>query len=244
MARSRERTIALAAAQIHINDGEGFFAPKDQLSQREVDHQMDGWEKYIKERDKILSEYGIKQGPMTKLALNYYEDGIKAAGNIGFKGYRDVGPLFGREFQKKHDISTTAVLGAGVRMEEINNEVKATSIELENAVKVLKDSVNQIRVTADIVGPEILKTIKDVRSARMGVATEARQIIEEIKGLLVSLGDVRKFFLESDYGVEMDRLERFVRVCQEIKKLKEEGVFDSIVETSIKMAIKEEKNVR
>jgi hypothetical protein len=256
MARSKATKMALGACKIPESIPKSFplsasedskvedsvyFTPDKCRTRKEMDRQYDEWQQYIGKRDKMLKEYGISDGPFQIFALTFYNKGCKAAVDRGHNDrFWDLG-IFGREFQKQHDISSMFVLGAGVRMEEIANEVKATSTELENAIKILKESVNQIRGVADVVGPEMIKVLQDIRSTRMATTVEARQITEEIKGLLRPLGDVRNFFLESNYEVEMSRLERFVKICWEIKKLKEEGIFDSIVETSIKMAIKEEK---
>jgi len=56
---------------------------------------------------------------------------------------------------------------------------------------------------------------------------------------LCELRDIRKFFLESDYKTEVERLERFVSLCREIKALKESGLFDAVCDTAIRMSVQE-----
>ena len=66
-------------------------------------------------------------------------------------------------------------------------------------------------------------------------------LISEIRACLENLKEIRSFFLESNYEKEMERLERFVKICKEIQQLKQSGIFDDICDSAIRMAIREEK---
>ena len=110
--------------------------------------------------------------------------------------------------------------------------IKAAEIELKEAKKSLEDLYNKTKSVQDAVIPELAKLIKEIRSVRMTVTSE-------ISSMLKDMTDIRKFFLDSSYKEEMERLKNFVNICQEIKKLKQDGTFDAICESAIKMAIKE-----
>lgn len=120
-------------------------------------------------------------------------------------------------------------------MEENALLLTALNKELTESKAILQNLANEIRAVQDIVGPALMAHAQQLRSARMTV-------VSELQTSLVALREVRKFFLESDYADEMDRLERFVRVCKEVQVLKQSGVFDAVVDSAIRLAVQEVSN--
>ena len=77
--------------------------------------------------------------------------------------------------------------------------------------------------------------IHKVRASRMTVTTELKQSLNIMK-------DVRKFFLESDFKIEMERLERFVELGERLKAMIDDGTMDAITDIVLKLAIGGEEN--
>lgn len=118
-------------------------------------------------------------------------------------------------------------------MEKTDQLLKDTNTEVLESKKILQDLANEIRALSDVVNPSLMEQIKNIRQARMTVVSEIRESLSALR-------EIRAFFLESNYETEMQRLERFVRLCREIQALKSEGVFDAVCDTAIRMALKEE----
>lgn len=120
----------------------------------------------------------------------------------------------------------------GGTMETVN-ELLSVEIEKVNEVKeALQSAANQIRALGDVLYPEIAEQVGKLRAARMTIASE-------MESSLKSMREVRKFFLESDYQVEIERLQRFVKLCHEIESLRKTGVFDAVCNSAIRLAIRE-----
>jgi hypothetical protein len=117
--------------------------------------------------------------------------------------------------------------------DEVNRMIQETTASLEDSKKVLQQLSNEIAALVEIVQPALEKQIGAIRSARMTTVTEIRET-------LTSLREIRKFFLESDYESEMQRLQRFVDLCKQIQHLKNEGVLDVMADTAIRLGIKQE----
>lgn len=152
---------------------------------------------------------------------------------VNIAGNKARGRGFNDKF-KFENMDRVNLIRGGVFMEDIKNELEVINREVLESKKILENLSNEIRAVSDIVEPALLKQIKDIREHRMS-------LISELKNCLNMLQDVRKFFLDSDYKIEMERLERFIGVCKEIQILKQEGVFDDICNSAIRMAIREEK---
>lgn len=123
-------------------------------------------------------------------------------------------------------------LTIGAIMEDTADLTKAALAEAKESKHVLEEIRNQVSALADIIHPALINHISEIRTARMAVVSELSQS-------LTMLRDVRKFFLESNYEQEMERLERFIAACKEIQRLKAEGVFDAVCDSAIRMAVKE-----
>lgn len=113
---------------------------------------------------------------------------------------------------------------------EVDKMIEQTNMQMEQSKRILQDLANEVSALADIVQPALEKQIGALRSARMTT-------VNEIKESLTALRDIRKFFLEDDYEAEMQRLERFVKVCRELQELKAAGVLDAVSDTVLKLAV-------
>lgn len=125
------------------------------------------------------------------------------------------------------------LLIAGGRMEDELELLKAVNEEVETSKKILEDLVNQIRGLADIVLPATHEHIKKLRESRMST-------VNEIHMSLSALKDLRQFFLDDNYDLEVERMERFVALCKEVQLIKESGLLDAVSDTMIRLSLKEE----
>lgn len=71
--------------------------------------------------------------------------------------------------------------------------------------------------------------LRDLRMYRMANESEVRQ-------LMVSLREVRSFFMDKDYATEVARLREFVELCERLQKLKESGFLDKVADTMLRLA--------
>lgn len=115
---------------------------------------------------------------------------------------------------------------------EVDKILNDTNHEIEQSKKILQDLANEVMSLADVVQPALEKQIAALRSARMATVSEIRESLSALR-------DIRKFFIESDYETEMERLERFVKVCRELQSLKRDGTLDSLVDTILRLSIGE-----
>ena len=120
---------------------------------------------------------------------------------------------------------------AGSIMEQETALLEAAHKELSITKQTLQELANEIRAVHDIVAPQLLAQAQSLRSARMTVVADLREA-------MTALRDVRKFFLESDYAVEMARLERYVALCRELQVLQQQGVLDAVSDVAIKLALR------
>ncbi len=142
----------------------------------------------------------------------------------------------GRENFYTHEGLTTPdciMSKVGQAMEETRALLEEANEEVTKSKEVLEDLANKIKSLAEIVIPELHKQSEVVRASRMSVVREVSLSLDAFK-------DVRKFFLDKDYKNEMERLERFVAICKELKELKEQGVLDAVADVSIRLSIQEE----
>lgn len=61
-------------------------------------------------------------------------------------------------------------------------------------------------------------------------------VVAETSTMIKALGDLRQFFLGSDYETERKRLEEFVTLCERLQKLKESGFLDAVADTMLRIA--------
>jgi len=116
----------------------------------------------------------------------------------------------------------------GTEMERNAELIKAVNVEVTESKKMLKTALNEIMAVDDLLQPKLLEMIRRCRESRMAALTEVRGILSELK-------DVRKFFLDAEHTDEIERLERFVKVCLQLKALKEDGTLDALADTMLKL---------
>lgn len=122
--------------------------------------------------------------------------------------------------------------GVGHLMEETAQLIQSVNVEVQESKRILRELSMEIKAVGDIVGPMLLGQVKSVRDARMTT-------VNELKESLAQFREVRKFFLESDYEREMQRLERFIAACRELQQLKASGVLDAVSDVVIRLAVQE-----
>ncbi len=120
----------------------------------------------------------------------------------------------------------------GCIMEETQQLLEESNEEVEKSKKTLEQLDTKVKALAEVVLPELLRQTKKIRDARMTVT-------QEVATSMSALKDIRKFFLEKDYDVEMERLERFVAVCKELDDLKKSGVLDAVADVAIRLGLEE-----
>jgi len=119
---------------------------------------------------------------------------------------------------------------AGANMEKMIVAWSELTKEVGDAKKEVEEMYNQISVVSQQIKPKIKEQIQEIRSARMAA-------VSEIQATMAALKDIRKFFLESDYKEEIQRLREFTRLCEELKRLKEDGTLDALCDVTIKLGI-------
>ncbi len=120
----------------------------------------------------------------------------------------------------------------GYHMEESVTAIQQLTQQFAQAKQELRDMVHEIAKLNQIIAPALELQIKNIREHRFAATSETKQILGELR-------DIRKFFLESDYQKEMERLRLFVDLCRELKALKADGTLDAICDSALHLAIKE-----
>jgi hypothetical protein len=119
---------------------------------------------------------------------------------------------------------------AGGHMEKTAEQLQMVNEEVMESKKILQDIYNDLIAVTGQLNPLFKEQISGIRTARMSTVTE-------VQSALASLREIRKFFLEDDYEKEMKRLKEFIGLCNELKRLKEDGTIDAICDTTIKLAV-------
>lgn len=122
----------------------------------------------------------------------------------------------------------------GALMEETVQMVGLAREEAERCKETLQDLKNEVSALADIIQPELANQVARIRSARMAATSEVHQALSVMK-------DMRAFFMEKDYKAEIERVDRFIRLCRELEDLKRDGVLDVVAELAIRLAVSEVK---
>jgi len=135
--------------------------------------------------------------------------------------------------RRKLEIPLRDFARSGNAMEITNEMMKKINEETKESKKILQDLSNDIKKIHDLITPELTKIVHDIRDKRMTIVTELQKSLNAMK-------EVRKFFLESDYQKEMERLQEFITTSERLKKLISDGTMDAITDIAIKLAIKEE----
>lgn len=122
------------------------------------------------------------------------------------------------------------VMCVGVYMEMVGNILEATTQQVLESKKTLQELTNEIKAMSDTIIPVMAAQVSKIRETRMAVVSEMTQSLGALK-------EVRKFFFEREYDLEMERLERFVKLCREIEALKANGTFDAVCDAAIRLAV-------
>ena len=184
---------------------------------------------FAEQRDRYLIKRKLRKGPCDTALISVMRESRITHMVAWDPDYRTIlcqDPLYRKSWEWD-------ALTVGVRMEEIGNLIKCANMEVSESKEVLEKLANDVKALSSVIEPALLDHIKGIRSARMAAVTEINQSLQALR-------DIRKFFLESDYQTEMERLERFVKICREINELKQTGILDVICDASIRLAIKEE----
>ncbi len=178
---------------------------------------------YVEERDRYFKKKGRLSGPCQQLLLDIVR-GSMAGGVCG-----PATDYSGRVYRFTWHWYAARV---GSNMEQVVALIKSINEEAAESKARLEEIANEVQALSDVIQPALMEHIKQIRAARMTA-------ISEINQSLTLLRDLRCFFLESDYKAEMERLERFVSLCKELKALKDSGVLDAVADVAIKLAIRE-----
>lgn len=131
----------------------------------------------------------------------------------------------------QYDISKIDMrMQKGMKMEQATEMMKNAGVEMTEAKADLAKFADEIIGSVDGVNEVLLNRIKEFRSTRMAIATEARESLGALK-------DVRNFFMDKDYDTEMARLERLVKVCRELHELKTSGILDAVLDSALRLAV-------
>lgn len=187
---------------------------------------MDRVAKLWKEKNELLGEKFDRRGTyFNNRLIKIVNKANMAAEALGHK----------EEYLLK-DKTELEIVNVGDAMEIDTIMLKRINDEIKESKEILQNLVNDIRAMQDIVQPELLKTIKEIRSSRMALTGELQKSLKDLR-------DVRKFFLESEYQIEMDRLQRFLDLAKQLKGLIDDGTMDAICDVILKLAVAEKKEV-
>jgi hypothetical protein len=127
------------------------------------------------------------------------------------------------------DIDFNAACG-GLYVENTTELIRMTTEELQAAKVELQSTVNEMRPLVDLLRPLLLEQVQHVRDARTATTVESRNILNV-------LIDLRKFFLDRTFELEMERAERFLKICREVKSLKADGTLDAFADLILKLGV-------
>lgn len=118
-------------------------------------------------------------------------------------------------------------------MELTSELLRVVNEDVTESKQILQKLANECRAVADQIHPLMIEQIKELRSNRMATVREIQDTISAMK-------EIRTFFIEEGHEKEMARLREFVALCREIAELKNSGVLDCILDSIIRLALKEE----
>ena len=119
----------------------------------------------------------------------------------------------------------TAPLSLLKEITELQQEISEKNREVFKTLHTnLVDVYNQ-------VSPFLKDQISELRNTRL-------QAVSEVKASISLIRDIREFFLQPEHSEQIKRLKEFVEVCNQLKRLKDEGTLDAIGDTILKLSIK------
>lgn len=108
-------------------------------------------------------------------------------------------------------------------------EVAESASIVTQALSVIEASREQFKGLVKDFGDMQRKYVEDLRIMRMSSIKELSESRRE-------LADIRRFFLDPEHAVEVDKLKEFVEVCERMKALKDSGFLDTIADTILKLS--------
>ena len=120
----------------------------------------------------------------------------------------------------------------GIIMEATPALIKEVNAEAMDSREILRQLANDVTVTAKMLHPQLISMTKKIRESRQTVTIELNKSLTLMK-------DVRKFFLEKEYKVEMERLEKFVQIGERMHALIENGTMDAVCDVILKLSMQE-----
>lgn len=122
----------------------------------------------------------------------------------------------------------------------MGNRMKSDSVKVLSAsrkyAQEVSDARNMLDDALDLLRPQMIDFAKEAPSM-VDKVRQWRMTMEREKDLSVkALTDLRKFFLDTDHEKEMQRLESFVRTCERLAALAQDGTLDKVAEVMLKLA--------
>lgn len=116
------------------------------------------------------------------------------------------------------------------RPDEMTELVRRT----DAAREALMSALGGIGDAIELFKPQSDQYIKELRAfATSGVL--------ELKTMMRTFEDVRKFFLSDQHATEVKRLAEFVELCERLSKLKQSGFLDAVSDTILKLEADQSK---
>jgi len=193
---------------------------------------------WIEERERYLGRKMIKRIDRTLPFALMLRNLMKAASKRAQGGYNSQLAVRGKRSSDYFELGTVwdelEYVLIGGKMEMTDVMLKKVNDEVKESKVILQNLVNEVKAVNDLLQPELLKTVLSIRTSR-------ETVTRELSKALTTMRDVRKFFLESDYKEEMERLERFVALGERMKALINDGTMDAVCDMAIKLAVGEEE---
>lgn len=115
-------------------------------------------------------------------------------------------------------------------MEDSAELLEAAVKQAREAKEELQEIANQTGAISDVIFPALTDHIQTLRNMRFSLTNEANQCMQSLK-------DIRKFFFDSDYHTEMERLREFVTLVKQLKDMQSDGSLDAITDAMLKLAV-------
>ena len=99
-----------------------------------------------------------------------------------------------------------------------------------DARKLVHENIKELVDGMEAFSARVKIALEDVRQSRFAFVSETAQMIKPLR-------DVREFFVDKTYEVEITRLREFVELCERLERLKQNGTLDAVSDTIIKLSV-------
>ena len=140
----------------------------------------------------------------------------------------------GQAFNKMIHVDVVEQMTAGVHMEVTAAMLDEVNKQVTESRHQLQQLNNQVKALTEAILPQLSEQVSQIRSARMAATSEFQVILRD-------LSEVRKFFLASEHKEEVARLERMVELCRELKRLRDDGTLDAVLNAMLSASIGKEQ---